>query len=410
MGGNTPSYQWQLNGTNVGTNSDTYLNSSLVNGDQVICVLTSNANCASPLSASSNSIQMIVFSPLIPTISINASANNICQGNSINFNATSTNAGVSAFYQWQLNGVNVGSNSTSYVNNTLVNNDSIKCILTSTVCSNNFNVTSNSIGMIIQPAVTASVNISASQNPICVGTQVSFNASSINGGSAPLYEWEVNGNVAGSGDHFISNGLVNGDIVRCQLTSNMRCVSPPLSSDQITMIVNSFPTVSFLPDTVLLTKANPTIQLNPVITGNILNYNWIPDAGLSDPTIAMPVAKPTKNITYQLQVTSNAGCTASGSIIVKVIYPLLIPNSFTPNGDGLNDIFRIPPEVEISLTNFSIYDRWGNEIFSTSNVNMGWDGNIHGVPAENGTYLYFIKGSDIFGKPVFLKGTVLLIR
>jgi gliding motility-associated-like protein len=83
--------------------------------------------------------------------------------------------------------------------------------------------------------------------------------------------------------------------------------------------------------------------------------------------------------------------------------------AFTPNGDGKNDVFRIPPDASIDLEVFSIYDRWRNKIFSTKNISQGWDGTIKGIQQATGVYVYMIKGSNEKGK-IFLKGSFILIR
>src|SRR5690606_24308437 len=88
-GGTTPSYQWKLNGSNVGTNSATYINSSLSNNDVVTCVMTGNAACTSPTTATSNGITMSVTATVVPTVGIGANpGNNICAGTSVTFTAT----------------------------------------------------------------------------------------------------------------------------------------------------------------------------------------------------------------------------------------------------------------------------------------------------------------------------------
>ena len=86
-----------------------------------------------------------------------------------------------------------------------------------------------------------------------------------------------------------------------------------------------------------------------------------------------------------------------------------MPNAFTPNGDGFNDIFRIPPKVFLHLEEFSIFDRWGNKVFSTRNINEGWDGRFKGHLLDAGSYVYFISGTNEKGD-VRAKGTVVLIR
>lgn len=88
---------------------------------------------------------------------------------------------------------------------------------------------------------------------------------------------------------------------------------------------------------------------------------------------------------------------------------LYMPNAFTPNGDGRNDVFRIPQEVNLNLNSFSIFDRWGNQVFYTTNSSNGWGGTYNGKISPAGTYVYFIKGR--FGnKERMLKGLVFLIR
>ena len=94
---------------------------------------------------------------------------------------------------------------------------------------------------------------------------------------------------------------------------------------------------------------------------------------------------------------------------VKVFNEIYIPNAFIPSGNALNSIFKIPPGTSLHLDYLKIYDRFGNKIFSTSNINEGWDGTYKGGRSPMGTYIYIIKGTDFRGD-VFLKGTVLLIR
>ncbi|MEN9907707.1 MAG: hypothetical protein RLZZ540_848, partial [Bacteroidota bacterium] len=110
-GGTIPAYQWKLNGGNVGSNSTTYTNAALANGDIVTCVLTSNATpCLTASPATSNTITMTVNPNLPASVSISASPSGaICSGTSVTFTATPTNGGTIPAYQWKLNGGNVGS-------------------------------------------------------------------------------------------------------------------------------------------------------------------------------------------------------------------------------------------------------------------------------------------------------------
>lgn len=145
-----------------------------------------------------------------------------------------------------------------------------------------------------------------------------------------------------------------------------------------------------------------TLLLAPSL--NNISYNW---NGRSDDAvnIALPGA-------YQVAAVSRNGCTKSFSVTVKeddCNAPLLMPNAFTPNGDGNNDVFRIPKNSAVHLGEFLVYNRWGQKVFSTKNKGVGWNGNSGAYKSPPGTYVYFIRGS-VGSKLVEAKGTVTLIR
>ena len=86
------------------------------------------------------------------------------------------------------------------------------------------------------------------------------------------------------------------------------------------------------------------------------------------------------------------------------------PNAFSPNGDGLNEVFRPIPSGIQSTEYFRVFDRYGTLMFQTQEWMKGWNGNYQGKPAMAGTYAWIIKGTDVNGAPVEMKGTVILIR
>lgn len=175
-------------------------------------------------------------SPLLPSVSITASASTVCSGTSVTFTATPTNGGASPVYQWKKNGSNVGTNSINYSDNLLVNGDVITCVITNVTSA-----TSNSITMTVNATITPSVAISTSTTTINSGTVVTFSAIPTNGGTTPSYQWKKNGNNVGTNSSsYIDSTLMNGDIITCVLTSNITCATTStVTSNDINMTVNT---------------------------------------------------------------------------------------------------------------------------------------------------------------------------
>jgi gliding motility-associated-like protein len=142
-------------------------------------------------------------------------------------------------------------------------------------------------------------------------------------------------------------------------------------------------------------------------------FAWNPPTGLNNANIANPIATLSENQEYILRVQSPAGCSALDTIdvvVYKVKPGLYVPNAFTPNNDGDNDIFRPIPIGMKSLKYFKVYNRRGQLVFSTTIQNKGWDGTFKGSPQDSDVYVWIVEGVDYLGKDIFQKGTVTLIR
>lgn len=143
-------------------------------------------------------------------------------------------------------------------------------------------------------------------------------------------------------------------------------------------------------------------------------YTWQPATYLSDPNIYNPVGTftDTGTFTYVVKVISNTGCIAYDTININVLGNpyLAVPNAFTPNGDGKNDKFRPLLVGYQSVRYFRIYNRYGEEIFSTNNISDAWDGTYKGQEQELGTYYWMLGVKDRFGQDFDKKGDVILIR
>ena len=216
-GGSSPSYQWMVNGMPYGTGS-TYSYVPL-DGDVVTVMLTSNGICAIPDTAS-KSVKLTVSPPQMPAVHVAVSPGDIiCQGSSATFTATTLYGGSSPVINWLKNSVSVGSGLTySY---TPANNDVIVVEMKSNFpCRISDDVFSNTNTMVVEPAVIPIVSIAANPGTnVATGQTVTFTATVTHGGSAPTYQWLVNGlQVNGAtAKTYTSSSLANNDSVTCEV-------------------------------------------------------------------------------------------------------------------------------------------------------------------------------------------------
>ena len=329
-GGVSPIYQWKVNSVGAGTNNPIY-SYIPVNGDIVTCVLTSNAVCPTGNPATSNAVTMTVNPNLAVSISIVASANPFCQGSSVTFTATPVNGGGLPVYQWQVNGVNAGTNNSSYTYNP-ANGDLVSCVLTSSIpCPINNPITSNTLLMTVNSNLPAGVTIASSSNPFCPGSPVTFTATPINGGITPVYQWKVNGVNAGTNSSNFTYNPANGDSIRCVMTSNLNCVTGnPASSSEIIMSGTLAPIVTFTScfDTITTVNAKPIKLKGGIPLGGTYSGPGVNSlTGVFTPATA---GVGTKTITYSY--TNAANCTALAHIHI-INYPLSIVNCGSPITD-----------------------------------------------------------------------------
>ena len=142
------------------------------------------------------------------------------------------------------------------------------------------------------------------------------------------------------------------------------------------------------------------------------NYLWSPAGPLNNPFIQNPRATLYNDTYFSLLVTDSVGCTGTDAVFIKVYEGpnYYVPNIFSPNGDGLNDIFRPIPVGIKHTVYFRVFDRYGKLQFQTSEWLKGWDGTIKGKQATAGAYVWTLKGIDTNGKEVEMQGTVVLTR
>lgn len=175
--------------------------------------------------------------------------------------------------------------------------------------------------------------------------------------------------------------------------------------DSILVIVNPLPNVVVSNDTSIL--INNTISL--FVSGGE-NYAWLP-AGLACNTCSVISVSPNTTTVYTVNVSNNYGCSVSKEIrvIVEDDFEVFIPDIFSPNGDGQNDVLYVRG-LGIKDLNFKIYDRWGEKVFESNDISKGWDGTYKGTPLNNAVFVYDLKANLINGATINKHGDVTLVK
>ncbi len=153
-------------------------------------------------------------------------------------------------------------------------------------------------------------------------------------------------------------------------------------------------------------------QVNSVF---VESFAWTPDYQVACDSCGTTWVRPFRSIFYTVVATDRVGCTASDSVVVLVnpFRPLFVPNAFTPNSDGLNDLFRpYNDRAVLRVRRFSIYDRWGELIWQTENtpLEVGWDGTFRGRPMNTNVFVYYLEVEFLDGFVGRYKGDIQLIR
>lgn len=330
--GSNPGYQWYLNGVLTGETTASYTNNALKDGDSVRVILSSDEKCAVNSPVSSNKITVSISTTVIPSVVINTTpGNSICAGTPVQFSiGARSGQGNAPTYKWFLNNVATGVTDTVYKPVGLADDDSVKVEMTSnSSCATITTVFSQSIAMQVSPNATPDVTIGVDQAAICKGAKAMFTIQTrANGGAAPLYQWQLNGNnITGSTDTvFSSTALNNGDQVRLIMTSDLTCVTKQKDTSlSITITVNPTRTVNIVlsdpgvvcdntPVTFKATTSNG--GTNPVFAWLVNGAPAVPAPAASD-SVFTAVLK--NQETVQVSVTSSLNCAVNPAASSNIV-------------------------------------------------------------------------------------------
>ena len=183
----------------------------------------------------------------------------------------------------------------------------------------------------------------------------------------------------------------------------------------INMIVRTLPTVTAEPDFQML--AAETHQLQTTASNDVVSWLWTPPDYLSCTTCPSPITKPRRPVDYIVTVENQYGCEARDTVGVRLECAddqVFIPNSFTPNNDGKNDVFYVMGKGIGIIKSMTIYNRGGEVVFQKKNFGIddrsnGWDGKHNGILVPNGVYVFFSEMQCDSGQPILKKGTVTVV-
>ncbi|MDB5201629.1 MAG: hypothetical protein JWQ27_1038 [Ferruginibacter sp.] len=283
--------------------------------------------------------------------------------------------------------------------------------------SQNFNPGVNTVGLTVTSSAgckadtvfkTFSIKtkpaIAMSFNDACKFANVNFSATETSSIGINSWHWNFGDGNNATGSPAMHAYLQNNNYtVKLYAISNEGCYS-----DTLSRTIHIYGTNAFAGNDTFAAIMQP-LQLNA--TGGT-SYEWSPAAGLNATNIANPIATIPSDRSYYLKAFTPEGCESFDTINIKIYKgpEIYLPNAFTPNGDGLNDVLRGLPVGLKEFRYLKIFNRWGQELFSSADYRRGWDGKWKGVPQEQGVYVVIARGLDMNGKMLDKKATVMLIR
>lgn len=255
----------------------------------------------------------------------------------------------------------------------------------------------DTISLKVFPSTTISTQLSYS---MCEGSSIQLAAT-----GSGIFKW--------SPATFLSNDTIfnpfasprDSTSYKVTVTNNYGC------RDSADVKINVFrnPVVNAGPDRTIV--VGDTIVLNGAVKGTSIRYAWSPATFLDNPLAITPKVFPPINTRYTLSATSEVGCgTAISDALVTVYKDIYVPTAFTPNADGKNDRFKVFAADGYKLIRFTVYNRWGQIVFSAKDSSEGWDGNLDNKPQSADTYVYYLEIETNKQKKIIKKGTITLIR
>ena len=255
----------------------------------------------------------------------------------------------------------------------------------------------------IHPAPLASFSVN--QATICVDKTIKVtDASSFADGTPSAWSWNYGDNTPlGTGQiqpahTYTAEGNYT---IKLTITNSFGCTDDTTRP----LIVYPYPVISAGPDQIVLQGG--TIVLPATATGNDLVYLWTPATYLNSTTVLQPTVQPYEDVTYTLLVTARGGCSKTDMVFVEVLKAPVIPNTFTPNNDGVHDFWEIKYLFQYPGNRVQVFTRTGALVFESRGYAKPWNGTKNGQPLPFDTYYYIIEPNN--GRKPFT-GYVTIIK
>lgn len=414
--GANPAFEWKKNSQPLALMNDTIVLTDLKETDIITCTLKPDisSGCTDGNAVNSNELKISFSSGITPAVQLETATDTVCENSAVTIKAIAKDAGANPQYKWFLNGIAVGTNSETIVLNAVNDLDRISCRIypdQSQTCSLLDSADAPSKTLYIRKTSPVTIAINEIKNDVCEGEAIVFSASHANAGVYPQINWYVNNHLQQQNvSTFSYNSPKQGDLIKFVLIPEANsCNTTEFASDAVTAIVKDTAELSIQPAFATM-KPGETIQFSTTSSMPVQSFEWSPASFLISGNTLNPQTKPMHDeAVFTLTVLNAAGCQSRASSVIKIEFDFYMPNAFTPNGDGLNDIFRIPRQSRTGIQYFAIYNRWGQLVFRTTDPQAGWDGKLNGKSASAGAYTYVIKGENSKGE-FQKKGSFVLIR
>ncbi|MBI5217955.1 MAG: gliding motility-associated C-terminal domain-containing protein [Bacteroidia bacterium] len=330
-----------------------------------------------------------------------------CTGETVNLTAIPVNPGTAPNYQWSVNNIPVGYNSPAYLSNSFLNGDMVICTLNSSEeCA--LNPAKDTIIIHLYPL--PDINASADVYSGCIPLHVHFFETNTTSGYHFMWEFGDGGLSSAHNPEYIYENTGSFDIL-LTVTSGKGCSSSRIYNNLIN--VYPLPDPHFNATPIFADILNPDIEFLNLSDGASY-YLWnFGDGSYSNVINPVHYYNNSGTFTVWLTAFTNHGCkdSISSNIQIDAIYTFYAPACFSPDNDGINDKFKVfGYGIDPQNFNLYIYDRWGELIYQTTDIEKEWDGKRKGDIVQNGTYTWMVQFKDFNSISHQKAGTVTVIK